>query len=155
MEIKQSSATESQRWERTEGKTVTNGLTFRAEIPIFKASIGREYKLEFSESETQTWGTANSKTVTFRNQISSAVANPGQRVVCENQVIRYRVEIPFTMTWSTKTGTFSPFGVALYEKTEGVFTGSYYSRSKKHCNTHFEPQLSPKGECPRSRHFGK
>jgi len=124
---------ETSKWQSTSGRTVTKGLTFRAEIPILKASFGREASLEFTESEEVTMGKTTTKGVKFKLELQQAVANPGVKVFCKQSTQRYRISVPFTLTWSDR------------KKTEGVYTGSFFTESNVKCE-HFTPvELNPEG----------
>merc|ERR1712004_685448 len=131
--VKQTRLTETRTWDRTSGRSVTRGLTFRAEIPILKASFGREARIDYEESESRSWGRSDSKEVIFRDEFYPAVASPGERAVCKHTSERYNIEIPFTMTWSDR------------KTTKGVFRGKMYTQSKVHCDCTFPDELNPKG----------
>jgi len=113
--IREMTKTSTKKWEFTKGRTVTKGLTFRAEIPILRASFGREAKIEYSDSNQEIRGTTMTETV------------------CTQSTERRRVSIPFTMTWSDGA------------TTEGFFKGQYWTNSINQCKNFAPKALNPEG----------
>lgn len=131
--IREMTKTSTKKWEFTKGRTVTRGLTFRAEIPIIKASFGREAKIEYSDSNQEIKGTTLTETVKFKHKLKVAVANPGLKKVCTQSTERRRVSIPFTMTWSDGA------------TTEGFFKGQSWTNSINKCKNFAPKALNPEG----------
>jgi len=133
VEAEQLTQKETSKWETTSGRTVTRGQTFSAAIPLLKPTAGVEVRMELSEAEERTMGETSEKTKQFKLQLDHAVANPGLKVNCKQSTQRYRISVPFTMTWSDR------------KKTEGVYTGSFFTKSYIKCE-HFRPrELNPVG----------